>query len=73
MNSETLDDYLETGDIASELEKLGDSGVLPERGSRACTQGAWILRQLREIVFTVDDPTKVVEHFREILKKHHDG
>lgn len=31
LNTETLDDHLETGDIASEFEKLGASGVLPER------------------------------------------
>jgi hypothetical protein len=67
------DDYLETGDIAAELQKLGGSGVLPERTLRACTQGAWILRRLREIVFLEKDSRKAIDHLSEILCKHHDG
>jgi hypothetical protein len=70
----SIDDPIETGDIAVELEKLaGCSQVLSKRSIDACKQAASLLTRMRPILLSRAPHAEIVEILQMILSKQGDG
>ncbi len=69
-----IDDPIETGDIAVELEKLAAcSQVFSKRTVDACKQAASLLTRMRPILLSREPDAEVVETLKMILRKQGDG
>jgi hypothetical protein len=69
-----IDDPIETGDIAVELEKLACCPqIFSKRTADACKQAASLLTRLRPILLSREPDSEVVETIKMILSRQGDG
>lgn len=67
------DQKIEIFDICDELQKLAGSGVFSPYTVEACTQGASLLKKIREVVMSNRDEGTIVEDLRLILAAQGEG